>query len=373
MLRGLIRDAFTRSGRIDPERLKTLFSLAAAGQSRRSTLQALPKGMGERFRRLTEEAAQKSIEQLQALPTEGSDRLLTALLNALGEEASGGASELLVGKVLEEIDQAAKQKPPFASWKDLPRAESSEQALFIIHDIARQAPSVSTDEEFRIWGAMQLREADISPADANRFLELATPLPLEGWSAAVRDLIRAYVQETDAPTMHRARVLEHFNRFGTGEAEPFKFLLEEAFMRSGHSYLPEVIDKLLAMPAKECAGWLNLLLNALSGNAEGPVNSVLARINKAAAAEKPTFQTWRDLPQATTPEAARFIIHDIAREMRMSGYQGDWVTMGAAHMRAAGISKAVARRFSTLAAPLKLEGMSEEIRKSIEKFGQPSV
>jgi hypothetical protein len=126
---------------------------------------------------------------LLALPAELCAHWLAKLLNALGEE-KGKASQRRLDRVLESIRLAAKRPHLFATWKDLRRAKSSEQARFIIHDIARNGMDFRP-ENSRI-GFLFLSNARVSTEVARAFMKHAEPLRLDGKSAALRDMIRAY-------------------------------------------------------------------------------------------------------------------------------------------------------------------------------------
>ena len=354
-VRGRVRDDFTRFGSTDPGRLMVLFTEAAAN-SRSAD-------------RYSPESVQTAIAQLHALPAAVCDPLLGKLLNALGEEATGVASQPLGRAVLDEIENAARRRLSLATWKDLSQARTPEECSFIIHDIARQGPGEHWLEHFRIWGAMRLREAGISREEASGLLDLATPLPLEGRSAAVREIIRAYAEETDGAAGHRGLVLDHFIRFGTDQPERIKLLLEHAFAQSGHSFAPEFIDNLLALPSELCGHWLTKLLNAL-GEEKGKASQrrldrVLESIRLAA--KRPhLFATWKDLRRAKSSEQACFIIHDIARNG--VDFRPENSRIGFLLLSNARVSKEAARAFMEHAEPLRLNGKSAALRDMIRAY-----
>ena len=362
MICGLVRDDFTRNGIIIPNRLEVLFNEAAAHS-------------GYTYSR---ELVRATIDRLNALPTAVCDPLLNDLLHALGEEAKGGASERLVAKVLAKIEETADQ--PLQTWKHLSQAQDPEEASFIIHDIARQAPGSRSSEDFRIWGSEWLRQAEgsgeISRAAASRFLALADPLPLQGRSAAVREVIQAYASGDDVPSWHRGLVRDYFLCFGTIPAEAFELLFEDA-KQSGHTYHEGLVqrarDQLCALPAESCAGWLNELLNALGGKAEQRVNAVLLKINKDAARTDQSFKSWKDLSRAGTPEQSCFVIHDIAREGEEPQSDTEFRTSGLALLGEANISKAVADEFLELSAAFPMEGRSATVREIIREYAGSAV
>jgi hypothetical protein len=348
-VRGRVRDDFTSSGSTEPERLMVLFTEAAAHYS--------------------PESVERAIAQLHALPAAMCDPLLNALLNALSEE-KGETSQRHVDEVLQEIRLAASQSHPFATWKDLSQARTPEEASFIIHDIARQGLGEHWLEQFRIWGAMCLREAEISKEEASSFLDLATSLPLEGKSAAVREIIRAYANEADGATRHRGLVLDHFLRYGTGDnLERFKLLLSEAAEQSGYTYSPVFIDNLLALPAELCAHWLIGFLNAL-GEKKGKdsqrnLDKVLEKI-RLAASRSQSHATWKDLRRAKSSEQACFIIHDIARNG--VDFRPENSRIGFLLLSNARVSKEAARAFVEHAEPLRLNGKSAALRDMIRAY-----
>jgi len=348
LLRSQVRDRLTQSGTIHPQHLKVLFAEAAAhsGYTR------------------SPEAIQKAMDQLRALPAAVCEPLLNDLLNALGEEAGGGAPKRLVDGVLGAIDETAKRRQALATWKDLSQARTLEEASFIIHDIARQNQFDHWGEEFRMWGSEGLRHAEITKEAAGKFLQLANRLPLQGRGAGIRDIVRAYASGDDVASWHRSLLRDYFLCFGTIPEEGFKLLFTEAAQHSGRTPSPgsveDALEQLLSLPASVCARWLDELLYAMAEEAKEPsdsfVDQVLGNIGQEAA-QPPRFARWKDLSKAKTAEQCCFIIHDIARQ-----------DIGGLESLRAAISQQVAQEKLRLVAPLPLEGKSAGVRDVIAAY-----